>query len=341
MAVVFADSFDHYSLAQLGRKWSASSGSPDIGAYGRNGTNGLRIGPSGGAASITYNLPANLSTIIVGGAYKFTVSSVASAFLYLSDAGSIQVYFQFNTDASISVFNGNGTLLGTSSPGVLPSYTSQHNHIEAKVLFHNSAGTVEVRVNGNTTPVLNLTGKDTTNTANNFITQIVFINQSPSASQSVYVDDFFILDTTGSPNDFIGDVRIECKFPDGAGTTANLTPSAGSNFQNVDDNPANDDTDYNSSSTATQKDTFNYAALASTLGAVIAVVVNTVDRKDDAGARTHNHIARLSGTEVDGAAFSPTTSYTNHQTVYATKPGGGAWTIADVNNAEFGYKLTT
>jgi hypothetical protein len=325
------------------RKWSTVSGAATaIGAYGRNGTNGLRVGQSGSAGSVTWNLPSNVATVIVGVAAKFTQPGVATAFLYLMDAGTIQVYLQFNTDASISVYNGNGTLLGTTAAGILPSYTAAHNYIEVKVLFHNSAGTVEIRINGSPTAALSLTGKDTTNTANAYITQVQLINSAPAASQESYYDDFYICDTTGSEaNNFLGDVRIEYLAPSGAGTTTNLTPTAGSNYQCVDDNPANDDTDYVSSSTPGDKDTYAMGNLSSTLGTVVAVAVVTTDRKDDAGTRTHSHRVRLSGTESVSSAFSPTTSYLIHQSFFHTKPGGGAWSIADVNSVEAGVELTT
>jgi hypothetical protein len=67
--------------------------------------------------------------------------------------------------------------------------------------------------------------------------------------------------------------------------------------------------------------------------------VNTVDRKDDAGARTHAHVVKSGASESVGTAFAPTTSYANHQTVFEAKPGGGAWDIAAVNAMEAGHKI--
>lgn len=344
MALLFADSFDHYTFAQMGRKWSAVSGAGSgvSTSYGRNGTSGLRINSAGSSGNHVLNLTTNVTTIIVGMAAKFTQSGIAADWLFLGEGGTTHVYFRFNADASISAYNGSGTLLGTSAAGVLPSYTAQHNYIEAKVLISNTVGTVEVRINGSSTAVLSLTGKDTQNTANAYATQVTLAAGSPSASQETYIDDLYICDTSGSEaNNFLGDVRIEYVTTSGAGATTNFTPSAGSNYQCVDDNPANDETDYVSSSAPGDKDTYAMGNLSSTAGAIVAVCVVSTDRKDDAGTRTHSHRVRLSGTESAGTAFSPTTSYVVHQSIFHTKPGGGVWTISDVNSVEAGAELTT
>jgi hypothetical protein len=42
---------------------------------------------------------------------------------------------------------------------------------------------------------------------------------------------------------------------------------------------------------------------------------------------------------VDSAVKTLTTDYIYLPDIRETKPGGGAWTITDVNNAEFGIKI--
>ena len=58
MALLFMDSFDHYATADITEKWTASTGTFAIGAYGRNSTNGLRI-PSDTS-------PASVQTSVLG-----------------------------------------------------------------------------------------------------------------------------------------------------------------------------------------------------------------------------------------------------------------------------------
>lgn len=44
--------------------------------------------------------------------------------------------------------------------------------------------------------------------------------------------------------------------------------------------------------------------------------------------------------DIDNGTDLPlSTSYLYYQTIYETKPGGGAWTTSDVNSSEFGVKV--
>lgn len=344
MTLLFADSFDHYNTSQLGRKWDDVHNTVAINAgVGRNSSPGLQTTSSGGTNGwVTKSLSVSAATLIVGAAFNFSASVATQRFVWLTDGTvgpTVQFMLQRNADGSINAYRGDsGTLLGTTAPGVLSS-TAVHYYVELKVLIHPSAGTVDLRVNG--ASVLSLTGQNTRQSANSFATQVSFGNRDTTGI-SVNVDDVYICDNSGSTNNtFLGDVRVECLFPNGAGSTTNFAPSAGSNYQCVDDNPANDDTDYVSSSTVTDRDLYAMASLSSTSGAVKAVCVTTTDRKDDSGTRTHAHVVKSGASVSVGTAFAPTTAYAIHQTVFESKPGGGAWTISDVNGAEAGLEIST
>src|SRR5262249_36678260 len=147
------------------------------------------------------------------------------------------------------------------------------NYIEVKITISDTVGVVTVRVNGTSTGWLALTSQDTQNGGPSTITNIILGGDlvTNASNAPSHFDDVVILDTTGAVNnDFLGDCRVEAIFPNGAGNYAQWTPSTGSNFQNVDENPPNDDSDYNSSSTAGQIDTFNYSNLSVTSGTVKA-----------------------------------------------------------------------
>jgi hypothetical protein len=339
MALLFADSFDYYTTAQIFRKWDAADSPSNVAIQsgGRNGTSAMVLI---GGATIYKNMPSNVTTHIIGLALK--VASVDPLnFFYAYDNTTIQWYIRYNADASLTVYNGSNTALGTTAPGVLPTPTAVYNYVEIKVLHHATAGTVDVRVNN--TSVLSLTNKVTAVSGNAYSTKIGFSRVVPNANNQPSYDDFYVCDATGSTNNnFLGDVRIEATRPTAEGSEIDLTPSTGTdNSANVDDTTSNDETDYNSSSLPGDRDKYVMGNLVSTAGSVLAVCVNTVDRKDDSGTRTHKHILDLSAVESLSAAFSPTTSYSNHQTIFEAKPGGGAFTITDVNNLEAGIELTT
>ncbi len=338
MALLFCDSFDYYNTSQTSRKWSSVTFvAGGIDAVGRNSTSGLRLNGQGGDTnSVTWNFPANKTTIIAGMAVKFSSTDAQTIFGFY-DSGTQQVHLKFNTNGSLAVLRG-ATTLGTSSPGVVPSPTAQHNYIEMKATINGSTGSAEVCVNEVT--VLTITGANTQASANAYANQLILFTSL--ITNHLYIDDVYLCDTSGSTNNtFLGDVRIECIRPSGAGSLTDFAPSAGSNYQCVDETTVNDETDYVSSSTVSHADLYAFGDLSSSVGSVLAVAMNTVDRKDDSGTRTHAHLILVSGVMVSGTAFSPTTSYTNHQTVFESVPAGGAWSIGAVNSAEAGHKIIT
>jgi len=212
-------------------------------------------------------------------------------------------------------------------------------YIEVKVTINDSTGVAQVRL-GEATEI-NLTSQDTRNGGNASVDLVRFY-QTTNPS---YVDDVVVMDSSGSAmNDLIGDIKVECLLPNGNGNSSQLAGSDGNSTDNyalVDEVPANADTDYVQSATVGQKDTYTYGNLATTAGTVHGVQVATYARKTDAGTRKIASVARLSTTEEDSAEFILSTSYQVLTDVRPTKPGGGAWTIADVNNAEFGVKVST
>ncbi|MGH7058327.1 MAG: hypothetical protein ACREFZ_10745, partial [Acetobacteraceae bacterium] len=94
--------------------------------------------------------------------------------------------------------------------------------------------------------------------------------------------------------------------------------------------------------TADQIDTYAFATPAAFTGS-IAAVQNVLDaRKDDTGARTFVSECRSGSTNYDGAtSFSPTSDYVMYREIYETDPDTDkAWTLAGVEAAEFGIKVT-
>ena len=112
MALLFCDSFDHYATAQLAMKWFSATDFT-IGAYGRNGTNGLR---STHNDSYAYkNLAAGIATIYAGFAFKTSALSYVQPIFAAIETSTQHV------DIRIDITNGkiyatrNGTTLGTSA----------------------------------------------------------------------------------------------------------------------------------------------------------------------------------------------------------------------------------
>jgi hypothetical protein len=273
-------------------------------------------------------------TYVAAFAFKFaTLPASTAQLLIFQDTATVHVDLRLTTAGQLQITR-NGTVLGTS---VVTLSTAAWYHIQVKVTIDDSTGTYEVRLDG--TNVLSGTGADTRNggaaTANRIKFQGV-------AGSSFEFDDVVILDTTGAANnDFPGEVKITLSMPTGAGNYSQWTPSTGSNWQNVDENPINSDTDFNSSSTAGQIDTFARAAVTVT-GAILGVKANLTHRKDDAGTREIAALCRSGGADTAGATKTCNSSYRIDSEYYEQDPStAAAWTESGFNAAEFGVKVIT
>lgn len=339
MSVVFYDSFDHYATADLTKKWTSVGGAPTIGAVGRNSTNGLSIAAQNRYVEKSFTAD---DTVVVGFAISGTdINETAGNghFLDLYETATLQVYFAVNAAGFIEARRGSGTLLGTST---LALADSTYYYLEFKVKADDTTGTVEVRVNG--TAYLSLTGQDTNNGGTSTINMIRlgYMNSGLGAAPGYSIDDVYIVTADGSGAvDFLGPVRAKCIFPDGAGASTDFTPSAGSNYQNVDEASQDGDTTYNSEATAGDHDTYTFGAVGVT-GTVKAVQVNLMVRSDGAGAETIAPMVRISSTDYQGTTQGITTGYTDVSQIYETSPAtAAAWTVTEIDGAEFGIKLVS
>jgi hypothetical protein len=65
-------------------------------------------------------------------------------------------------------------------------------------------------------------------------------------------------------------------------------------------------------------------------------------RKDDAGSADLYSVIRTGGTDYVGSGISLPNTYTFHTDILETNPDTAvAWTVADINNIEGGYRRTS
>lgn len=366
MALLFMDSFDHYATADITEKWTqiptgnGNNYNPTIGAYGRNSSQGLRsdktltsstylglgvaitVAPSGDTCIIGTAVRYNgFSDFYTGTGFSENYSSPPYLF-YVWNVNEPQFAVRPNTDGTLSVFrvasNGTGTLLGTTSVSLQANVFA---YVEVKVKISDSVGTVDVRING--VSALSLTGQDTQGGTSAAWTSVrMGFTSTTTTRYYVDFDDFVLMDGSGSyNNDFIGDVTISVLKPNGAGNSTDWTPSAGSNYQCVDEALVNDDTDYVSSSTLNAKDL--YAMEDCAVGADIrAIQVVTAMRKGTEGPGKIKHVVRSNSTDYDSSEMSlGGTAYSFNRTIWETDPATAAqWTESGWNAAQVGVKKT-
>jgi hypothetical protein len=231
---------------------------------------------------------------------------------------------------------GTGTVIDS---GVAATSGVWHG-VEIYMEIHDTAGVIKLWVNGQTTPAIDQSGIDTRNGGTGIV-DIMYVTMPGGGSQNISYSDWVLYDeNTSKP---IGDVRVESLLPNGNGNSSQLVGSDGNSTDNyllVDETPYNSDTDYVESSTVGNKDTYAFGNLTPTSGTILAVQARLLAKKTDAGTREFKPVYRSGSTEVDGATMTLTSGYTVSGTdIQETKPGGGAWTISDVNAAEFGVKV--
>lgn len=325
MALLFMESFDHTYDAASKWDWGGLTTSTG-GRTGRANTNNY---------CAKFLQPADNTAVIGFASEGFQMFGVSHA--AYGDGNAWQVSFYPGSGGTISVYRSTNVLLATSAPGVI---RAGWNYYEAKVLIHPSAGTVYLRINGNV--VFNLTGLNTQGWATD--ATWAWVKWSfPGGS----LDDVYICDGSGSVNnDVLGECRVIALLPvtDAVdpGTHADFACSTGTDHgAMVDEWDSNEDTDYVTSDTPGDMDSWNYPALGYT-GDIKGVQLSIFAKKNDSGTRAIRGLARPASTDY----FSPADGYLNTtylywMTVWELNPeDSAAWEVADVDGAEFGVKVT-
>jgi hypothetical protein len=320
MALIWLDGFD--TTTTPGEHYENSSGTGTI--TGRTG-NALHL--NGGGTFIQKTV-ASAGTYYAGFAFRLTNRQDAPV-IQFREGTTTHVDLRFSAAGIPPMFmqvTRAGTQLGSN--GATSFALNTWYYIEVKAIIHDTTGAVEVKVNGVTE--FNLTNQDTRNGLTGIIDNIKL-----EGFQGTQIDDLWI-----DSSQFHGDCKVETLRPTGAGNSTQFTPSAGSNWQNVDDTTHDGDTTYNASSTNGHIDLFALGDLVTATGTVEGIKVVQRWRKDDAGSRTARRVIRTGATNYEGGDVSMSDSYTTSTEVIEQNPNTTAdWTIANVNGLEAGYKL--
>ena len=147
--------------------------------------------------------------------------------------------------------------------------------------------------------------------------------------------DNIVFDTAN----WIGDTRIAGIKPSGAGNSTQWTPSAGSNWDCVDEAPESD-ADYVSITSMDQVDTYAADDLPAEAYAVKSVQVSARARKQSSVAPQNIALAvRTGGADYFGSDSPLGFSYDGHTALWENNPGTASpWTPSEVNGAEIGIK---
>lgn len=337
MALLHAESFASYATANdmVNRGYTVfnpgtfSFGTP----YHRiSGNRGLQLEGTNGIRTAL----STTSTIGLGFAFRLHHATSNSVLVALTDTTNTQVRIKHKQATNtLDVERGSGSAV----LGSIPIRKLTWYYLELKATINSTTGSIEVRLNGNSTPVLSLSSSNTQATGNATIDGIRLAGDSAQFNNDFQMCDYVIWDTTGSyNNDFLGDVRVQYCAPDGAGESTGWTASTGLNYQCVDETPFND-ADYVESSAANNRDLYTVQNVAAATGTVKAVQVIGRAFKTDAGARTMALLNKSGTTETVGTTINLASSAAFYTDLWETNPDTGtAWTISTANAVQIGVK---
>lgn len=361
MALLFMDSFDNYATADIAEKWTSlntfsASGTGTINSTGGRRSSGSFRWVTGTAATnqggVFKTLSPTGTTIIIGFAFQMSANPTGSNGLTIAaikDGSTTQASLRLNADLTLSVLRGpapTGTSLGATSATLSIGI---FNYIEWRVLIDNTVGTTDIQLNG--VNVFTRTGQDTQNSTTATWTAISLgaidaaVSSGSGTPRNIDYDDFYVCDGTGSApwNTFLGDCRVDPRYPTAEGTTIGWTPLSGSdNALMVDETAPDDDTTYNEAASTGLTDTFVTQDSPVAGATIYGIQHNLSMKKTDAGICTIAPVIRHSGVDNVGSSLSPGTSYAYGLQIASVNPGtSAAWIEADFNAAEFGYKRLT
>jgi hypothetical protein len=250
-------------------------------------------------------------------------------YLYFRNGATTMGTFKIAFGNYAYIYKGTGTLLATSVAlmGLNKTYKIDV-YYKPKT---DSSGIFQVKINGFTDANLDFTGQ-TSDTA----AQIDTLQVAPS--NSCYLDDLVVDDA-----DWVGNTRIQGLVPNADGATSDWTPSAGSNYQCVDEIPPSD-SDYVSTDVADKVDSYGLSDLVGYPITIKAVCVSVRAKQDGAASVQNIQLGVRSGGNDYFSSDIPVPQdlYTRLMNIWEVNPNtSAAFTTSEVNALEAKIKART
>lgn len=273
----------------------------------------------------------------LGGAYSTIRFSIG---LYCTAPPGTAAIFKLydSTTQQVAIFYAaDGTVTVTGSSQSFYMAPGMWHTLEGEVTINNTTGSWIVRLDG--VEKINQTGIDTQSSGAAQAT-VVQLGASAQNWYGPYYRHLALWTTSGvEPTGWMGDIKIDWRQPNAAGSSAQFTPSAGANYTCVDESPPSD-SDYIEDSTVGHKDFYTIPSLSIATGQVFAVIRVSRARKTDAGTGSIRQNVKASGTEGNGGDIALTTNDVYYRTAFPTNPNtAAAWAIAEVNAMEIGSEI--
>lgn len=334
MALIFMDGFDNYTT--LTDFWDTPGNDTGINTSGnaRTGVGCLQIisaafGPTKSFAHMTHLLAC----------VSWNSSNVGDVMRFINlDLPEANVTAAVKADGSITFGWGNANNVVAQTAAGLVTFNS-YNSIAVEVQnFTNATGIITCWVNG--VQVFHQTGLKTCNTFSGGPVQYcngIQLMGPGGIPAHCFLDDFYLLDCTVSPNTtFLGALRLYALPPTANGAVA-WTPLAGTNWSEVNEVPPDGDTSYNSSPNIGDVDQYVYPLTGVPANSSILMVQHDLDMGVDSGARS---VASDLNGVVNAVATALPNGYHIYPTPYDVNPSTGVAFVTGDFPIQAGPKVT-
>ena len=350
MALLFIDGFDHYdpqALDDFGEPWLARGKAAYLSpqatrVQGRRPSSfALRL-PEGSGGGYVKNLDSTKTSLIIGASIRvvpYENTYTEPLLLGVRDANAQVAHLvKVGEDGRLKLYRwqyGYEQLITTS---VTTAPARGWHYIELQVTQGTSNGVLAVRING--VLAIQMTAQNTIQGGGQLLTAFLGAIPGQSCPLTLDVDDFYILDASGTINNtFLGDVRVDAlkAQADGSLNQWTVTPSGTAAWEAVSDE---DETTNITAPSAGLRQSFDVAPLpVMATPAIFGVQLTMLARKTDAG------LGKVKGLVVSGAqtAVSAEVILQEQQAwqcaLFERNPNGNVqWTESAFNAAEFGVE---
>jgi len=212
------------------------------------------------------------------------------------------------------------------------------NFLQIRVHIGNADGAIQVWQNG--TSIGSVINVDTEITGGPLCHKWTLT----SGDQILFANLLIYTESGNVPNARTPETRIFAVMPNSNGFVNDFTASAGVNWECIDEQPNDGDSSYVSAASAPLSELYvcpNSGAVAGST--VYAVGVELDARKDDAGTNELDELIRSGGTTFSAGNPSVlTSSYQRFRAIWDTDPAtAAAWTVANANTAQIGFRRTS
>ena len=328
MALIDFEGFDKETNLALSNWWTGGVGSGSVQPTGAFNYGRYINGPYGNFRTIPLQ-----SVLWMNVHVKLTIAPNGDIAFVFGNGASINVWISWNASLKL-ICSINGGATQTTNGAVIA--LGAWYFVQIRLYIHPTVGTVQVYIQG--TLVYTFTG-NTDRTSTGGVDRWSLFSGGP-----FLYDNIILYNETGAaPNAKTPETRIFAELPTGAGATTAWTPSAGANWQNVDEEPNDGDTTYNSAAAAGLDDLYAFpASQVPAATTIYAVASEIVARKDDAGLNNIDTLIKSGATTyANGDTFGLTSTFQRFRSIMTTDPAtGAAWTVSAANAAQLGIRRT-